>query len=146
MSRKFDYYNTVPKAMDLYIRMENYLKEHTDIDSTLYHLIKIRASQINGCAHCLDMHTKEALKSGETTKRLFLINTWDDTSLFSEKEKIVLELTETITLIANIGMSEDLYNRVREHFSEKEYTDLVLIINQINSWNRLSIAHFNTVD
>ncbi|MFA5692417.1 MAG: carboxymuconolactone decarboxylase family protein [Acholeplasmataceae bacterium] len=143
---KFNYYNMVPKAMDLYIRMENYLKEHTEIDTTLYHLIKIRASQINGCAHCLDMHTKEALKSGETTTRLFLINTWDETSLFTEKEKLVLELTETVTLIANLGMSEDLYNRVREHFSEKEYTDLVLIINQINSWNRLSIAHFNTVD
>lgn len=142
--KKINYYENAKKAMTHYLEIENYIK-NTSISTTLYHLIKIRASQINGCAHCLDMHTKEALRVGETTDRLFLIPTWNETDLFTLKEKLVLELTEQVTLIADLGMSEDLYERVLNEFTDKEYTDLILIINQINSWNRLSVAHFNTV-
>ncbi|MCK9166343.1 MAG: carboxymuconolactone decarboxylase family protein [Acholeplasmatales bacterium] len=144
--KKITYYDNAKTVMKLYLQIEEYFKKETTISKTLYHLIKIRASQINGCAHCLNMHTKEALKDGESTERLFLINTWSETNLFTLKEKLVLELTEQVTLIADYGMSEDLYERVLGEFSDKEYTDLILIINQINSWNRLSISHFNTVD
>lgn len=145
MERRVNYYETAPEAIDIMIEMEKYTKK-TNIDRLLRELIKIRASQINGCAHCLNMHTKDARKMGETEQRIYCVSAWQECTFYSEAEKVALELTEYITEIANKRVPDELYHRVREHFSEKEYVDLVIIINQINSWNRLSVSMNNYVD
>jgi AhpD family alkylhydroperoxidase len=130
--------------MDIMMKMEKYTK-NSSIDRKLRELIKIRVSQINGCAYCLNMHTSDARKMGETEKRIYCLSAWNECDFYSLEEKVALELSEHITLIPTKRVPYDLYKRVREHYNEKQYVDLVLIINQINSWNRISIAMGNTV-
>ncbi|WP_226529021.1 carboxymuconolactone decarboxylase family protein [Metabacillus niabensis] len=142
MEQRIDYYNVAPEAINIMMEMEKYTKT-TGIDRKLRELIKILASQINGCAFCLNMHTVDARKMGETEQRLYCISTWRECTFYSDAEKAALELTEHVTLIPNKRVPDHLYHRIRKHFSEKEYVDLVLIINQINSWNRISIAMGN---
>jgi len=127
MEKRIDYYNVAPDAMQIMMEMEKYTKKN-GIDRKLRELIKIRASQINGCAFCMNMHTADAQKMGETEQRLFCISAWRECTFYSEEEKVALELTEHITLV---------------YYTEKEYVDLVILINQINSWNRISIAMGN---
>ncbi|RBP96113.1 AhpD family alkylhydroperoxidase [Cytobacillus firmus] len=142
MEQRIDYYNLAPEAMKIMMEMEKYTKT-TGLDRKLRELIKIRASQINGCAFCINMHTADARKMGETEQRIYCISAWRECTFYTEAEKAALELTEHITLIPAKRVPEDLYKRVREHYDEKQYIDLVLIINQINSWNRISIAMGN---
>ncbi|TDL74897.1 carboxymuconolactone decarboxylase family protein [Peribacillus frigoritolerans] len=142
MEQRIDYYEVAPEALKLMLEMEKYTKT-TGIDRKLRELIKIRATQINGCAYCLKMHTEDASKMGETEQRLDSISAWKDCTFYTNAEKLALELTEHVTLIPNKRVPDELYNRLRKHYSEKEYVDLVLIINQINSWNRISIAMGN---
>ena len=125
--------------------MEKYFAT-IEIDPILKELVKIRASQLNGCAFCLNMHTIDALKIGETAQRIFLLNAWTETDLFDEKEKLVLELTEKLTLVADSHIDDDLYNRLAKYFTDKEFADLVLLIAQINVWNRINIATQNDID
>jgi|LSQX01.3.fsa_nt_gb AhpD family alkylhydroperoxidase len=146
MAKNKDFFKIVPKAMQIMIKMEQYIKEESTIDPLLYELIKTRASQINGCAYCLDMHTKDALKIGETSQRLFLLSAWRETSLFTDKEKAALELTEQVTQISQVIIDEDLHDLVLKHFTEKEFADLIIIINQINAWNRINITMLNDID
>ena len=110
------------------------------IDPKLYHLIKLRASQINGCAYCLGMHTDEALRDGETPERLMLLDAWHESSKFSEKERAALEWVEALTLITEGHVPDAVYQQARKHFSEKELVDLTVAAVAINSWNRLAIA------
>lgn len=142
MKQRIDYYNVAPEALKIMMEMEKYTKT-TDIDRKLRELIKIRASQINGCAFCLNMHTADARKMGETEQRIYCVSVWEECTFYSDAEKAALELTEHVTLIPNKRVPDELYNRLRKHYSEKEYVDLVLLINQINSWNRISIAMGN---
>jgi AhpD family alkylhydroperoxidase len=142
LEQRIDYYNVAPEALKIMMEMEKYTKT-TGIDRNLRELIKILASQINGCAFCLNMHTADARKMGETEQRLYCISAWRECTFYTDAEKVALELTEHVTLIPNKRVPDDLYNRIRKHYSEKEYVDLVLIINQINSWNRISIAMGN---
>ncbi|WP_436371852.1 carboxymuconolactone decarboxylase family protein [Cytobacillus sp. BC1816] len=142
MEQRIDYYNLAPEAMKIMMEMEKYTKT-TGLDRNLRELIKIRASQINGCAFCINMHTADARKMGETEQRIYCISAWRECTFYTEAEKAALELTEHITLIPAKRVPEDLYKRVRGHYDEKQYIDLVLIINQINSWNRISIAMGN---
>jgi AhpD family alkylhydroperoxidase len=123
--------------------MEKYTKT-SKINRTIRELIKIRVSQINGCAFCLDLHTADARKMGETEQRIYCLNAWNECTYYTPEERAALELSEHITLIPTKRVPEELYKRVREYFDEKQYVDLVLIINQINSWNRISIAMGNT--
>ncbi len=146
MAKNKDFFKIVPRAMQIMIKMEQYIKEESTIDPLLYELIKTRASQINGCAYCLDMHTKDALKIGETSQRLFLLSAWRETSLFTDKEKAALELTEQVTQISQVIIDEDLHDLVLKHFTEKEFADLIIIINQINAWNRINITMLNDID
>lgn len=139
MTQRMNYFELAPEVVGLMREIEKYTRK-SGIDRTLQELIKIRASQINGCAFCLNMHTVEAKKMGETDQRLHCISAWRDCTFYSEKEKAALELTEQMTLISESHISDDLYERVRQHYTEKEYLDLLVLINQINSWNRLSIA------
>jgi AhpD family alkylhydroperoxidase len=143
MEQRMDYYNVAPESLNIMMEMEKYTKT-TGIDRKLRELIKIRASQINGCAFCIDMHTADARKIGETEQRLYCISAWRECTFYTDAERVALELTEHITLIPTKRVPDELYQQVREHYDERQYVDLVLIINQINSWNRISIAMGNT--
>lgn len=142
MEQRVNYYEIAPEALKIMMEMEKYNKS-TGIDRKLRELIKIRASQINGCAFCINMHTSDARKMGETEQRLYCVSAWRECTFYSDAEKVALELTEHVTLIPNMRVPDELYSRIREFFSEKEYVDLVILINQINSWNRLSISMGN---
>jgi AhpD family alkylhydroperoxidase len=108
--------------------------------SPLLELVKMRASQINGCAYCLDMHSKDARALGETEQRLYALNGWRETPFYSECERAALEWTESITLISETRAPDDAYERVSKKFNAEELANLTLAIATINSWNRLSIA------
>ncbi|MCY7751960.1 carboxymuconolactone decarboxylase family protein [Bacillus haynesii] len=110
------------------------------IDPTLKELIKIRASQLNGCAFCLNMHTKDARQNGETEQRIYALNAWREAPFFTEKERAVLELTEAVTRIGEHGLPDEVYNEVRTHFSEAETAELIMAVVTINAWNRIAIA------
>lgn len=110
------------------------------MDPKLLHLIKLRASQINGCAFCIDMHSKDARTAGETEQRLYELNAWRETPFYSERERAALEWTEALTLISQTHASDDVFEHVSAHFSEKEIVDLTYAIANINTWNRLAIA------
>ncbi|WP_276134530.1 carboxymuconolactone decarboxylase family protein [Polluticoccus soli] len=103
-------------------------------------LIKIRASQINGCAFCIDMHTKDALKYGETQQRIFLLNAWRETSLFTDEEKAILAITEEVTLISQHGLTEATYNNAMKYFSEETIAQIIMSVVVINAWNRISVS------
>jgi len=110
------------------------------LERTLLELVHVRASQINGCAYCLDMHTKDARAHGETEQRLYALNAWRETPFYTDRERAALEWTEHLTLLAEKGVPDELWNRTREHFSEEELMHLTLAVAQINSWNRLVIT------
>ncbi|MGG5253210.1 carboxymuconolactone decarboxylase family protein [Neobacillus sp. SM06] len=140
MSLRFNYRSENPESYETLIKLEGFINK-SGLDKKIYELIKIRASQINGCAFCVDMHTTDLLKMGETSQRVNLISVWREANdIFTEKEKAVLELTETVTLIAKNGVPQELYEKVRTFFSEKEYVDLIMAINTINCWNRIAIS------
>ncbi|HLS65451.1 MAG TPA: carboxymuconolactone decarboxylase family protein [Pseudogracilibacillus sp.] len=139
MTKRVDYATVAPEATNLLVEMEKYIAK-TDIEVELRELIKIRVSQINGCAFCLKMHTKEAREIGMTNERIDCVAAYDDGEMYTEREKVALEFTEYVTQVAEFGIPDDLYNRVREHFSEKDFIDLVFTINQIKNWNRVCIA------
>ena len=142
MKQRINYLEVAPEALNIMMEMEKYTKS-TRIDRKLRELIKIRASIINGCAFCINMHTSDARKMGETEQRLYCVSAWRDCDFYTDAEQVALELTEHVTLIPTKHVPDELYNRVRIHFSEKDYVDLVILINQINSWNRLSISMGN---
>jgi len=123
--------------------LEAYVRQ-SGLEPSLLELVKTRASQLNGCAYCIDMHTKDARAHGETEQRLYALSTWRETPFFSERERAALAWTEAVTLVADAPIDEDDYDDVREHFDEKSLADLTLAIVAINGWNRLSIA-FATV-
>ncbi|SDC82342.1 alkylhydroperoxidase AhpD family core domain-containing protein [Terribacillus halophilus] len=142
MSQRVSYYDVAPDGLKIMMDMEKYTKKSA-IHRTTRELIKIRVSQMNGCAYCIDTHCSDARKMGETEQRIYCLHTWDECDFYTPAEKAALELSEHITLIPTKRVPEPLYHRVREHYNEKQYVDLVLIINQINSWNRISIAMGN---
>lgn len=103
-------------------------------------LIKIRASQVNGCGYCLDMHTSVALNSGEKKERIFLLDAWKESDLFSEKEKAMLSIVEEVTLIHEKGVSDATYRRVQNFFNEEEIAEIIMTTVVINAWNRIAIS------
>ena len=112
-----------------------------DIAPTLAHLIKIRASQLNGCGYCIYLHTREARQLGETEERLYALSAWWETPFFTEEEQIVLRLTEEVTLIAaNRGVSDDVFEKARQRLGEQRLAQVIFAIITINSWNRIAIA------
>jgi AhpD family alkylhydroperoxidase len=139
MEQRINYMRTNREVIKLMSQLEEY-KKTTGLDPKLIELIKIRASQINGCAYCLDMHTKDARANGETEQRIYCLNAWRESPFYLESERAALELTEAVTIISANGVPDDLYERVRLHFDEKQYIDLVTIIITINGWNRLAIS------
>lgn len=119
--------------------LESYV-QRCGLDHSLLHLVKVRASQINGCAYCIDMHTQDARAEGETEQRLYALSAWRETPFFTGRERAALEWTEALTLIAQNHVPDDLYERVRKHFTEIELVNLSLAVVAINGWNRLAIS------
>ncbi|GAB3654349.1 carboxymuconolactone decarboxylase family protein [Echinicola sediminis] len=128
-----------PEAYKGMYVLEDYLNK-SPLTKTHKELIKIRASQINGCAFCINMHTKDALKNGETQERLFLLNAWKETELFTAEERVLLSITEEITLIHRKGLSTATYNTALEHFSETYLAQIIMAVTVINAWNRIAIS------
>lgn len=143
MNARIDSRRVNPKVRQHLLAIEAYL-HGSSLEQRLLYLVKTRASQINGCAQCLDMHTQDARAEGESEQRLFTLDAWRETPFFDERERAALEWTEAVTLVAQTRVPDDVYERVKQHFSEQELIDLTLAIAQINAWNRLNVA-FRTV-
>ncbi|WP_163874828.1 carboxymuconolactone decarboxylase family protein [Paenibacillus favisporus] len=139
MEMRMNYMKVQPESFQTLLKLEGYVKK-SGLDHKLWELVKIRASQINGCAYCLDMHTKDARAMGETEQRLYLLNAWREAPFYTDAERAALALTEAVTKISEGGVPDTLYEQVREHFDEGQYVDLIMAINAINSWNRMSIS------
>ncbi|WP_312114709.1 carboxymuconolactone decarboxylase family protein [Brevibacillus reuszeri] len=139
MEARMNYRKANPQAFQAMLQLETYVHE-TGLEKKLIELIKIRASQINGCAFCLDMHTKDARNLGETEQRIYLLSAWRESAVYTEAERAGLALTEAVTVITNGGVSVEVYEQVREHFDENQYVSLIMAINTINCWNRLAIS------
>jgi len=144
MDNRINYFKVAPKALEKVMDLEKYARK-TSIDRKLRELIKLHASQINGCLYCENMHTKGAKKLKATEEEINQLENWRESDVFTPKEKKAFELTEKVTLIAEEGVNDEFYQQVREYYNEKEYVDLIIIINQVNMWNRISISMGNTV-
>ncbi|MFJ4193028.1 carboxymuconolactone decarboxylase family protein [Pseudomonas sp. NPDC089534] len=139
MSPRLDYYSASPKAMKAMIALEA-LTGSLSIEAPLLHLIKIRASQLNGCAFCTDLHSVEARRAGESERRLYAVAVWRDSGFFSLRERAALAWTEAVTLLSESQVTDAVYQQARDQFSEGELVDLTMAINTITSWNRLAVS------
>lgn len=139
MEKRININEIEPQAIKAMYALEGYLAT-TQLSNAHRELIKIRASQINGCAFCIDMHTKDALKFGETNQRIFLLNAWRETNLFTEEEKMILAITEEITLIHNQGLSTETYQKAKQFFDKNTIAQLIMAVVTINAWNRIAIS------
>ena len=128
-----------PDAYNALRGLQNYI-DACGIEKPLIELIKVRASQINGCAFCIAMHTADAVKGGESQARLHLLNAWRETEVFSARERAALALTEAVTLVADTHVPDEVYDEARQQFSDKELVDVAYAIFAINAWNRLAIT------
>ena len=138
-SQRVNAYKAAPAAMRAVQQVEAYIQQ-CGLEKSLIELIKMRASQINGCAYCLDMHSKDARRAGETEQRLYLLNAWHESPLYTERERAALEWTEALTRIAETHAPDAAYETVRLQFGDKELVDLTTLIGLINLWNRLAIG------
>lgn len=143
MQQRLDYQKAAPEAMKAMLGIEKYAA-NSGLEYSLYELIKTRASQINGCAFCLDMHTKDARKAGETEQRLYALSAWRETPFYTERERAALAWTEAVTELSKDGVSQELFEETSKHFNEKEMVDLTMAVIAINGWNRLAVS-FATV-
>lgn len=139
MKPRMNFQAVNPEAYQAMLKLDQYASS-TSINPTIKELIKIRASQINGCAFCIDMHTKDARKLGETEQRIYALNAWHETNFFTAEERAALALTEAITLCADTHVPDDVYQQAKEVFSDKEISELIILIATINAWNRIGIA------
>jgi AhpD family alkylhydroperoxidase len=139
MHQRIDYRTASPGAFQALLGVELQVRQ-SGLETSLLELVKTRASQINGCAFCLDMHSKDARACGETEQRLYLLAAWREAPCYSERERAALAWTEAVTQIALAGVSDALYAEVRRHFDEQTLVDLTLAIIAINGWNRMAIA------
>ena len=139
MEQRLDFYKASPDAMKALIALEGAISK-LGLEPQLLDLVKLRASQINGCAYCVDLHASDLRKKGETERRLYAVPVWRETPFFSPRERAALAWTEAITLLPQTRAPDTDFADVREHFSEREMVDLTLAIGTINTWNRLSVG------
>lgn len=139
MQPRQDLTSASPGAYKAMAGLEQYVRQ-SGLETKLLELVRLRASQINGCAYCIDMHTKDARAAGETEQRLYGLSAWHETPFYSERERAALEWTEAVTLISQEHVPDEVYERARAHFGEKELVDLTLAVVAINGWNRLAIS------
>ena len=139
MEKRLNMEETEPRAYKAMHGLEGYLAK-TQLTKTHRDLIKIRASQINRCAYCIDLHTKDALKNGETSQRIFLMDAWRETDIFTDEEKVVLAITDEITLIHKQGLSDETYKKAEQVFDKNYIAQIIMAIATINAWNRIAIS------
>jgi AhpD family alkylhydroperoxidase len=139
MEERLNYVKAAPAGYRAILTLNRYVDE-CDLEPLLLELVRMRASQINGCAYCLDMHSKDARAIGETEQRLYALSAWRETPFYTPRERAALRWTEEITLISQDHASDAAYDEARQHFSEGELVNLTLAIIMINSWNRLAIG------
>jgi AhpD family alkylhydroperoxidase len=136
MSPRMEIWKVAPGAVHAMMALEKYVQD-CGLEVSLLELVKMRASQLNGCAYCLDMHSKDARAAGETEQRLYLLNGWRESPFYTARERAALAWTEALTLIAETQVPDEAYNEARQHFGEQELVDLSLAVVAINGWNRL---------
>jgi len=139
MKPRMNYYQAAPETLKALVAVEVQIKA-SGLEQSLIELVKTRASQINGCAYCIAVHTEDARKRGETEQRLYLLNAWRESPLYSDRERAALAWTEAVTLIAETHAPDDVYEQVRAQFSEEETVNLTMLIGTINAWNRIAIS------
>ena len=139
MQPRIDSAKAAPGAVKAMLDLEKYVRQ-SGLETPLLELVRLRASQINGCAYCLDMHTKDARAEGETEQRLYTLSAWRETPFFTERERAALEWTEAVTEIGKDHVPDEVFERARRQFGERELADLTLAVIAINAWNRLAIA------
>ena len=139
MKQRLNYSKAAPDGVENISKLESYIRK-SGLEHDLIELVKLRASQINGCAYCIDMHAKDARTNGESEQRLYSVSAWREAPFYSARERAALAWAEAVTLISKDQMPDEIYNHAREHFSEKELVDLTLAVIAINSWNRLAIS------
>ncbi|HET6157608.1 MAG TPA: carboxymuconolactone decarboxylase family protein [Dongiaceae bacterium] len=139
MKPRLNPYQASPETIKAVVALEDHLV-NSGLERSLYHLVKTRASQINGCAYCIHMHTRDARADGEAEERLYLLDAWRESPLYSDRERAALAWTEALTLIAETHAPDDVYADVKKHFSDDEIVKLTVLIGTINTWNRIAIG------
>lgn len=139
MEQRLDFYKANPAAIKALLGVEERIGKSA-LEKSLTELVRLRASQINGCAYCVDMHTTDARKGGETDRRLATVVVWRETPFFTDRERAALEWTEAVTLVSHEHVPDAVWIAVRPHFSDEELVDLTLLIAAINAWNRFAIS------
>ncbi|WP_130618815.1 carboxymuconolactone decarboxylase family protein [Dyella amyloliquefaciens] len=139
MSQRLDFYKSSPEAIKAMVGLEQRIGK-SGLEKSLVELVRLRASQINGCAYCVDTHASDARKGGENERRLATLSVWRETPFFTDRERAALEWTESLTLIADNHVPDSVWESVQPHFSQEDLTDLTLLIVAINGWNRFAIA------
>ena len=139
MEPRIEYAKVAPGAVQAMQALEGYVRQ-SGLEPDVLELVRVRASQINGCAFCIDMHTKDARAAGESEQRLYALDAWRETPFFSEREQAALEWTEAVTRVSEGHVPDEVYERAREQFTEKELVDLTMAVVVINGWNRLAIS------
>jgi AhpD family alkylhydroperoxidase len=136
---RLNFYKSGPEAMKAMTGLEQQIAR-SGLEKPLVELVRVRASQVNGCAYCIDAHTSDARKAGESERRLATVSVWHDTPFFSDRERAALAWTESVTRVADTRVPDDVWEQVRQQFTPTELVDLTLLVNTINSWNRFAIA------
>ncbi|MFM0593423.1 MULTISPECIES: carboxymuconolactone decarboxylase family protein [Paraburkholderia] len=139
MEQRLDFYKANPAAVKALLGVEERIGKSA-LEKPLAELVRLRASQINGCAYCVDMHVSDARKGGETERRLATVVVWRETPFFTDRERAALEWTEAVTLVSHEHVPNAVWEAVRPHFSDEELVDLTLLVSAINAWNRFAIA------
>lgn len=139
MKPRLNYKTAAPGVVKAMLALSDYSRD-CGLEPSLCELVKTRASQLNGCAYCLEMHTREAREAGETEARLYLLPAWRESPLYTERERAALAWTEAVTLVAESRVPDEVYHEARRAFTEEELVRLTLVINVINSWNRFAVA------
>lgn len=139
MEERLKYAEIAPDAIKAMLAVETYVR-HSGLEKSLIELVKMRSSQINGCAYCLDMHSKDARAAGETEQRLYALSAWEEAPFYTERERAALAWTEAVTLVSQTHVPDDVYELARSQFSEEELVNLTMAVIAINGWNRLAIT------
>jgi AhpD family alkylhydroperoxidase len=139
MQSRLNAFAAAPEAMQAMLALEEYLRG-SGLEASLIELVKTRASQINRCAYCLEMHTREAREAGETEERIYLLSAWRESSFYTERERAALAWTEALTLVAQTHAPDEDYEKASQHFTPEEMVKLTLLIGAINIWNRLAVG------
>jgi AhpD family alkylhydroperoxidase len=139
MIPRIDYRKFSPDALQAMLALEKHLAA-SGFEHKLMHLLKLRASQINGCAYCIDMHSIDARAAGETEQRLYALDAWRETPFFDDRERAALAWVEAVTLVSQTHVPDSVFDEARKHFSEQQIVDLTYLASTINAWNRIAIS------